>query len=235
MEDLLDWIGHNRRTLGIALGAIVALWVVVALMGELSDSRREEASAELAGIEAAYARDMGAQPGEALIPEPANADQARKAREAALEKLEAFAKAHSGTDLARTARLRSAELEVDLERLDAADARLSALSAELDDGDALKGVALRLRGYVLEELGRDAEAATVYETGGALASYPPRAMLWLAASRTHARLGASAQALAALDRAIAAEPDLVSDPAVERERKLLQAASAAAPAPAKPD
>jgi hypothetical protein len=226
IEDVVDWIGHHRRALGIGLGAIVALWVALALWGQASDTRREEASAELAAVEAAFAAEMGAQPGDALIPEPANAEQARKARETALAKFEALAKAHENTQIARHANLRSAELEVDLARLDAADARLIALIAELGDRDPLKGIALRLRGYVLEELGRDAEAAAVYEAGGALASYPPRAMLWLAASRTHARIGANAQALAALDHAIAADPDLVSDPAIERERKLLQAAAA---------
>jgi len=234
IEDVLDWIGHNRRTLGIALGAILLIWLLMAWMGEASKSRRAEASAELSSIEVAFARDMGAEPGAALIPEPANAELAREARESALQKLDAFSKAHEGTDLARNAALRGAELEVDLGRLAEADTRLSTLIAELGDRDPLKGVALRLRGYVLEELGRDAEAAALYEAGGALESYPPRALLWLAASRTHARLGANAQALAALDRAIAAEPDLVSDASIERERKLLQAASAAAPAPEAP-
>jgi tetratricopeptide (TPR) repeat protein len=233
VRQALDWVGEHRREFLLGLGAALVLGIGVAIASEISSSRREEALAELAGIEADFAAQMGAPPDAALIPEPANPEQARSAREAALSRFDAFAQAHASSDLAANAQLRGAELEVDLGRLDAAATRLEKLAADLDDGDTRKGIALRLRGAVLEDLGRAAEAAEIYETGGKLESYPARALLWLAAARTHMRLGADERALHALEQVVAAEPELASDPSLERERKILEArlSLAAAPTP----
>jgi tetratricopeptide (TPR) repeat protein len=233
IQDLADWIGEHRKQVAIGLGALVGAWVLLAVSWEISRTRRAEASAELAAIEAAYASEMGAQPGVVLVEEPANPEQAKRAREAAIAKLDAFAADHGG-HLGHDARLRAAEFEVDLERFDAADARLAALVAELGGDDARKGIALRLQGFAREQLGRDAEAAALYEQGGALEDYPPRALLWIAAARTHQRLGAHQNALRALDQAIDAEPELATDPVFARERRMLQAAVSAEPAPAPP-
>jgi tetratricopeptide (TPR) repeat protein len=234
IQDLLEWVTAHGREFVIGLGVLAAAAVVLAIVWESARSRRADALTEWAKIEAAFAAEMGSEPTATLVAEPANPEQAKAAREAALAKYEAFAQSHSGSDLAANALLRAAELEVDLGRLDAADARLQALVAQLDGDDPRKGVALRLRGYVLEELGRPDQAAEAYEAGGALESYPPRALLWLAAARTHMRLGANERALQALDEAVAAEPELASDAAIERERKILQAALARSAAPAPP-
>ena len=230
IQDASEWVGEHTKEVAIGLGVLVAAWVAVAVYWEVSRSRREEASAALAAIEAAYGAEMGAPTGAALVEEPANPDQAKQAREAAITKLDAFA-ADSPRDLSIDARLRAAELEVDLERLEAADTRLAKLEADLAGSDARKGIALRLHGFALEQLGREAEAATLYEMGGALESYPARALLWIAAARTHQRLGDEKNALRAFDQAAAVEPELGSDPAFERERRILQAAIAAEPAP----
>jgi tetratricopeptide (TPR) repeat protein len=231
MQDALDWVADHRREAAIALGVLMACVVLAAALWELSRSRNSAASAELAALEADFVADMGSDRTAALVTEPANPEQATRAREAALGKFEAFAQSHSGP-AAATARLRAAELEVDLGRLDAADARLLALIGELGDKDPRKGIALRLRGYVLEQLERPAEAAALYETGGALESYPPRALLWIAAAHTHMRLGENESALRAFDRAIEAEPELASDPRIERERREVQAMISQPPAPA---
>ena len=149
-------------------------------------------------------------------------------------RFESFAQTHGKADLANDARLRSSELEIDLGRLAAADARLADLVASLEDRDPRKAMALRLRGYVLEELDRPQEAAALYEAGGALESYPARALLWLAAARTHMRTGANEKALAALDRALEVESELGSDPEVASLRREIQAAIAQSPAPPTP-
>jgi tetratricopeptide (TPR) repeat protein len=233
IQDALEWIGEHRREFLIALGALVAVLVLAAIYWEMSRSWEVEASAELAAIEAAFVAEMGAEPGAALVAEPANPEQATRAREAAITRFEAFAQAQKGSDLAHHASLRAAELEVDLGRLDAADARLAALIEDLAGSDPRKAIALRLRGYALEELGRAEEAAALYEAGAALESYPPRALLWLAAARTRMRLGANQAALRAFDQAIAVEPELATDPTVLRERRSLEALIAQpAPAPA---
>jgi tetratricopeptide (TPR) repeat protein len=229
IQDGLEWIGEHRRHFLIALVALVAALVLAAIYWEVSRSRRAEASAELAAIEASFVADMGAEPAAALVAEPANPEQATRAREAAIAELEAFAQAHGSSDLAHNASLRAAELEVDLKRLDAADTRLAALIQDLAGSDPRRAIALRLRGYVLEELGRAQEAAALYEAGAAVESYPARALLWLAAARTRMRLGANQDALHAFDQAIAIEPELATDPTVARERRSLEALIAQAP------
>jgi tetratricopeptide (TPR) repeat protein len=230
LQGALEWVGDHRREFLIGVAGVVACLVLAAIFSEMSRMQRAEASAELAALEAGFAAEMGSDRSAALVAEPANPEQAQRAREAALGKFEAFAQAHAGSDLADDARLRAAELEVDLSRLDAADTRLAALIPDLGDGDPRKAIALRLRGFVLEELDRPAEAAALYEAGGALESYPARALLWLAAARTHLRLGAAESALRALDRAVEVEPDFATDPDVQRERREVQAAIAQAPA-----
>jgi len=230
IQDLLEWITEHNREFLIGLGVLVVCVAIGAVVWEVAKSRRTAASAELAAIEAGFVSEMGSEPSAAMIAEPANPEQAKKAREAALAKFDAFAQAHGNSDLARDARLRSGELEVDLRQLDAADTRLAALIAELGDRDPRKAMALGLRGYVLEELDRPKEAAPLYEAGGAIESYPPRALLWLTAARTHMRLGEHESALKALDRAIEAEADLETDPEVASMRREVQAEIAQSPA-----
>jgi tetratricopeptide (TPR) repeat protein len=231
IQDALEWLGEHRREFLIGLGALVAVLVLAAVYWEVSRSRRAAASAELAAIEAAFVAEMGAEPGAILVAEPANPEQATRARASAITKLEDFAQAHAGSDLADNARLRAAELEVDLGRLDAADARLAALIEELGSSDPRRSIALRLRGYVLEELGQAQEAAALYEAGAAVEAYPARALLYLAAARTRMRLGANPEALRALDQAIAIEPELATDPTVARERRAVEALIAQTPVP----
>jgi tetratricopeptide (TPR) repeat protein len=230
IQDFLAWITDHHRAFLAALGALVLLVAIAAAWWEVSRSRRAAASAELAAIEAGFVTEMGSDRTAAMVSEPANPETAKSAREAALAKFESFAQAHGNSDLANDARLRSAELEVDLGRLAAADSRLADLVANLDDRDPRKAMALRLRGYVLEELDRPQEAAALYEAGGALESYPARALLWLAAARTHMRIGANENALAALDRALEIESELGSDPEVASMRREIQAAIAQSPA-----
>ncbi len=223
IQDGLAWVAEHRKPLGIAAAVLLLLGVAAAGVYESRRSARAETAAELAAIEADLAAGLGGSRQDALPAEPANADQARRAREAALSRMETFAAEHSGP-LGRDARLRAAQLEADLAQLDAADARLQALVGELPDSDPRKGQALRLRGWVLEELDRPQEAATLYEQGAQLESYPARALLWIAASQVHTRLGDPTAALRALDRAIALQTDLGRSPQILRERAFLEAA-----------
>jgi tetratricopeptide (TPR) repeat protein len=222
LQDAQHWAFAHVRELAVAAGVLLLAAVVVAGVMEWRGRQQVAAEMALGGIEADFAQAMGASPNVALVPEPANAEQARAAREAALAQYEEFLREHSGTQAARVARLRAAELEVDLGRLEAADARLVAVIGELGDADPRKGIALRLRGYVLEELERPLEAAAAYAAAGALESHPARLLAWLVAARTYARAGQPAEALRAYREAQSLEPRLGEDPSFQSEMAVLE-------------
>jgi tetratricopeptide (TPR) repeat protein len=228
MQDGLEWAQANMRLLVLMIAGFLVVGLIVAGVYEMRRSARAEAAAALSEIEGELAVGLGGSRLDAVVPEPANQDQARRAREAALVAMDSFIAEHDGTPAALHARLRSAELEADLGRLEAADQHLVGLIGELADTDPVKGQALRLRGFVLEELERPQEAVAVYEQAGSLEAFPPRALAWITAARVHMRLGEDAAALRAYDRAIAIESDLAQDPALVRERRFLEAAIEAA-------
>ena len=146
---------------------------------------------------------MGANPGEYFVPEPANADQAAKAREAALVELDAFVAAHSGSALAAIAAIKAAELEVDLGKLDAADQRLAALAGSLGPDDPKRAIALRLRGYTLDQRGQTLAAAETYADAAKVEAYPARGVVWIEAGDCFARAKAPDRAIAAYREALA--------------------------------
>ena len=166
LERLFERISKHARALGIGLGIFLALGVAAALLYDSARSAEEEAASALEAIEVQFAAAMGAPVGEPLPPEPANVEVARRAREAALEELELLIAEHEGSQAARIAGIRAAEMETDLGRLGAASERLQLLSERLDEDDPKRAVALRLAGYVLDEQGEPGAAAEAYARGG---------------------------------------------------------------------
>jgi predicted negative regulator of RcsB-dependent stress response len=177
---------------------------------------------------------MGSTTGEPFISEPANAEQAARAREAALAELDAFVAAQGSSDIARIASLRAAEIEVDLGRLEVADQRLEALAAAYDAADARRAVALRLRGYVLDQSGNSLAAAEVYETGAQIQAYPPRVLLFIAAGDCFARAAQPARAIGAYRQALSASPEIAEEEGIVARIGVEQAKLDAAPPPSAP-
>ncbi len=206
-----EWANAHGREIVIGIVVFLLAGGVLAGIWEWQSRSRTAAVTELAAIEARFARAMGSTTDEPFISEPANAEQAKKAREAALAEIEGFIAAHGSSDTARIAGLRAAELEVGLGNLAAADNRLEALVAAFDPDDARRGVALRLRGYVLDQSGNPLAAGEAYEAGARIEAYRARALLWIAAGDAFARAGAPARAVGAYQQALSASPELAEE------------------------
>ena len=206
LERGFEWLEANARTLIIIGVGLLALGGVVA--GSFEWSVRQELAAQTALelAERAYYQGMGTPIAELFVTEPANQDRALRAREAALVGYQNVAVDYPGSVAANAAQLRAAEVEIELERLEAASGRLGTLAALLADDDPLRASALRLQGYAFEEQEKFAEAATAYEAAAAVTSYPAREALWLAASENHLRVGELERAIAALRQILAIAP-----------------------------
>ena len=212
LERLFERASEHARSLAIGLGVVVVMGVAAAVLYDRAKGAQEEAASALAVVEAQFSAAMGAPPGEPLPPEPANANIARLAREAALEDLELVISQHEGSQAARIAAIRAAEMEIDLGRLDAASERLRELPARLALDDPKRAMALRLAGYVLDEQGEPLAAAEAYELGAEVTTYPGRPMLLHAAAEAYERAGEYQRAIEAYQQSLAVAAEELGQP-----------------------
>ncbi len=228
-----EWANSHGREIVIGIAIFLVTGGAIAGVWEWQTRSRLAAQTELAAIEARFARAMGATSDEAFISEPANADQARKAREQAVIEFDAFIAERGSSDAAQIARLRAAELETGLGNLAAADKRLEALAASLAADDARRAVALRLRGFVLDQSGDPLAAAEAYEAGARIEAYRANVLLWIEAGDCFSRAGAPARAIGAYQQALSSSPEIAEEQGVITrigiEQMKLGAASADVP------
>jgi tetratricopeptide (TPR) repeat protein len=233
----LEWLSERPRQVLMLLAGGLVVGVLIAGIYEWGKRREGSAQVALARVERTFARGMGDE--RSAVPvEPANADQARRAREQALAGFELVVREHGGSRAAALAQVRAAEIEVDLGELDAGIARIAAAVSELETDDPLRAVALRLSGYAHELKGDSLGAAEDYAAAAAVESYPGRALLWVVAGESFERGGATDRALDALRQGLASDPVLAEQlRAVQRIEQLeqqlaAQQASAQPPEPA---
>ena len=233
LQDGFEWVNAHGREILVGLAVLFVTGLVAAGIWEWRQLSRAHGDAELARIEARYAASMGATTDDPFISEPANAEQAKKAREAALAELDAFVAEHGSSDQAKIAGLRAAEIEVDLGRLPEAARRLEALAPTFDAADARRAIALRLRAYVLDQSGDTLGAAEAYETAAAVKGYPPRALLFVKAGDAFARAAQPERAIAAYRQALATSPEVAEQEGIVGRIGVQQALlDAATPPPA---
>jgi tetratricopeptide (TPR) repeat protein len=231
IEDAFEWATAHAREVVIGIVAFLVIGGGIALGWELERRSAEEAQRHLAEVEIGYSLAMGASPRAAFPAEPANPDQAVRAREAALAGFEEVADHHAGSVGAEIAMLRAAEMEIELGRTEAAAERLQALADEADAASLTRGGALRLRGYALETLGRDGEAGEAYAAAGAVTGYPDRPAVWLSAADSYARAGDGDRELEVYQRIIELDPAFADQNQVTERLDALGGAAAAPPAP----
>ncbi len=234
LQDGFAWANAHGAEIMVGIGVALLIGGLVAGVVEWRSRQSDAAATELAGIESRFTEAMGANPGEYYVPEPANADQAAKAREAALVELDAFVAAHSGSVPAAIATIKAAELEVDLGKLDAADQRLAALAGSLGPDDPKRAIALRLRGYTLDQRGQTLAAAETYADAAKVEAYPVRGVVWIEAGDCFARAKAPDRAIAAYREALAMAPELSEQLHVIQRIGIQQALIDSAPPPAPP-
>ena len=205
METGFEWLEAHARQVVAAVAILLLGGGVAALGYEWYQGSSESAQLALDRVEWRYFDGMGASRNDLVPVEPANADRALAAREEALASYESLAGELGGLP-GEIAVLRAAGLEIGLGRLEAADARLLAARDELSE-DVVRASALRLHGYVLEELERLEEAAQAYEAAAAIEAYPVPEDLWLAAGDVRLRAGDPAGAANALRQVLAVAPE----------------------------
>jgi predicted negative regulator of RcsB-dependent stress response len=228
-------VQKRMSLVGDGIGHLAFAGVAIGLVAGVAEWRRRQSDAAqtgLAAIESGFTAAMGANPGEYFVPEPANADQAAKALEAALGELDKFIAAHAGSALAAIAGIKAAELEVDLGKLDAADARLAKLVEPLGTDDPKRAIALRLRGYTLDQRGQTLAAGEAYADAAKVQAYPARGLVWIEAGDCFARANAPDRAIAAYREALAGAPELSEQLHVVQRIGIQQAKLDAAPKPA---
>ena len=235
LQDAFAWANDHGREIMVGIGVVLVVAAVAAVVYEWRNRHQEAAETELAAIDARFTAAMGATSGDFFVAEPANAEQAKKAREATLVELDAFVAKYPNTAAAALATVKAAELEVDLGQLDAADARLSKLTDSLDPNDAHRAIALRLRGYILDQKGQTLAAAETYEIAAKVESYAARAAVWVSAGDCYARVGEPVRAIAAYREALEESPELGEQAQLVQRIGVQQAKiDAAAPQPAPP-
>jgi predicted negative regulator of RcsB-dependent stress response len=236
LQDAFNWANEHARE--IVLGAVVLLVVggIASGIYEWQQRQAQAAETELAKIDADFASAMGSTPGEYFISEPANSEQATKARETSVGQLDEFIAKHPGTPVAALAGIKAAELEVDLGKLDAADPRLAKLADSLPADDARRAIALRLRAYTLDQRGQTLAAGETYEAAAKVTGYPPRALAWIEAGDAYSRAKAPDRAIAAYREVLAGWPELAEQERIVQRIGVEQAAlDAAPPKPPNPD
>jgi predicted negative regulator of RcsB-dependent stress response len=228
LEGLFERIRLNSRTLGIALGVVLVLGVAAAAAYEYAKRAEVEALDALAEIEIQFSSAMGAPAGVALVPEPANAALAERARETALTQLEDFLSDYGSSGAAAVAAIRAAEMEVDMGRLEAASERLERLATDLDADDPRRAIALRLRAYVLEEQAQPVAAAEIYERAAEVTTYPARSLVLISAGEAFERAGEYRRAIGSYQQALAIAPDVSQQAGLLRRITMLEYKAAAA-------
>ncbi len=199
IESIFDrmarWVTHNPM---LALGALAGILATAAAIGGYEAwrrSREAEASAEVAAIQADFMRAMGAQPNQATIVEPANAETAAATRREYAQRLLDAAERLAGTHAALAAQLQAGSLKSELGENEAALAAWRG-AADAAPPDSVLGALARTRlAAGLEASGDVAGAAEAYLQAGGTAEFPGRVLALGDAARCLAEAGQTARAL----------------------------------------
>ncbi len=229
IQRIFDWIAaHPRRVVG-ALAAVLVVGAVAAGVWEWRARGEAAAQDALERAQRSLAQKLGGDPRMTLIPEPANADLARAARETSLGELDQVVAEHPDTRAAAFARLRAAEVALDLGNRDDSLARVEAMLGTLPAEDPLRSIALRLAGYIRVEQRDFAGAAETYAQAAAVDSYPDRGVAWYQAGRNYERAGAYDRAAEAYAKAVGADPELAEREGIVDRMGAAQARGAMTP------
>ena len=208
-----DWIASNPTPILGALGGILAIALVVGLIGSSREGAVAEAADQLSRAQRDFRVAMGVDATAIDIPEPANPEAARTAREAAVVDLQAVIDDHGGSPAAAIAALELGDILIQLDR--AGEAIPLWETAAGNASGSLRGMLLQRIGTEAE-LGEDlAAAADAYERASAIDGYPLRHLALAEAARVHATRGEDDAAVALLERLETEAPDFAIPEHVE--------------------
>ncbi len=210
-EEVIAWCNDHWPVLVTVLAILLIVGGVSAGIYEWRKSERAAAFASLAEIERELAATLPVDASGGLgTSQPANPELAITPKQEAIESFQALSQEHVGDEVGFLASLRAAELQVELGEMEAAQESLAALADAPGVPASLVATAHRLRGYVLEELERPAEAAEAYLAAAGLSDYPARADAFWQAGNTFERIGEWAQAVEAYDASLSVSPEFAA-------------------------
>jgi hypothetical protein len=233
IEGVLDraarWVGENPAAFLIGIGVILLVTGAISVV-RWSGARAEIASAEaVAGVRSGYLKAMGATAGATSVPEPANPETARKAREDFAAKFAEVAEAHKGRAAAVEAWLEAGNLREQLGQPEGAVEAWKRAVEQAPAGTPLRGLALERLASGLEGQAKLAEAAAAREEAGNIPSYPLRFFAMADAARTYALANDRIRASALAERIAAEAPDLQLPDALSARMAELRTANAPPP------
>ncbi len=193
IEESLDGFAAFVNEYRIPIAAGAALILALALGWDRydawSESRIDEATAELAEARSEFLEAMGAAPGSIEIAEPANPETAETARRRFAARFIEIAEAHPESSAAVLARLDAGRLQEELGAPHLAIDTWRAALESVPTGSALRALILERIGQAHEAGDQWADAAEAYEQAGRVESSPTRARALADAARCLVRAG----------------------------------------------
>jgi tetratricopeptide (TPR) repeat protein len=227
IEGVLDraagWVASNPKLVLLLLGAVVGTAALVGGAQWWIERGKLSASGAVAEVTHDYFEAMGATPGAVTVPEPANPETARAAREKYAAKFAEVAEAHSGSAAAVEAWIEAGNLREQLGDPDGALAAWESAAQSAPAGSAVGGLALARLAAGFESADRWSEAADAWEKAGGIDAYPLRHEALAFAARARVEAGEPERAIALYDRIEADAPDFDLPPHLVAQRDELRA------------
>jgi tetratricopeptide (TPR) repeat protein len=199
-DRMASWVAENPARFFAMVGIVLAAAAAIGLNSWWSNRREAVASTALARVEADFRIAMGAAPGSAEIPEPANPEMGRAARVETVELLLDVGEEHAGTVSALRALLGAGNLQEETGDLEGAIATWRAAVAAAPAGSAIRGLLLTRLGHGLESAGDWEGAGEVHAEAAEIEDYPARYYAMADAARCFAQAGDAQRAVALFDR-----------------------------------
>jgi len=207
-DRMAGWVVEHPARFFAMVGIVLAAAAAVGLNSWWNDRREALASTALARVEADFRIAMGAAPGSAEIPEPANPEMGREARVETVELLLNVGEEHDGTVSALRALLEAGNLQEQTGDLEAAIATWRAAVEAAPAGSDIRGLLLTRLGSGLEAGGDWAGAGEVHAEAAEIEDYPARYYAMADAARCFAQAGDAQRAVAIFDRLQSEAPEL---------------------------
>lgn len=227
IEGVLDraagWVAANPKPVLIVLGIVVGGAALVGGTQWWVKREKLAASGAVAQVTHDYFEAMGASPGAVTVPEPANPETARAAREEYAAKFAEAAEAHAGSAAATDAWIEAGNLREQLDDADGALAAWETAASSAAAGSPVRGLALARLAAGYEGAARWSDAAEAWEQAGGIATYPLRHEALAFAARANVEAGEPERAMALYDRIETAAPDFDLPPHLVAQRDELRA------------
>lgn len=213
-DRVAEWVAENAALILAVIAGILVIAAGVGFWLQHSTDTRDAAVNALARTTSEYRVAMGADPLDNQIPEPANADLAKRTRTRFAARFEEVGREYPGTTVGAIGLLEAGRLQVELGRTDDAIADFEAARDSVP-GTALAALASTRLAGLAEARGDMKAAAEAFEAAASVSNYPLRAEALAEASRCWAAADEADRALATYQRLESEFPDELVAPHIK--------------------